>query len=335
MAKRIAGAPLLDNEGNPLDPDFLRQKAVPETTRKSYQHAVQRYLDWGGEPAATPGQIIQYLHAHAGSHNPRTLDAWLAGLGRWHRVMGWTDPTASTDVKEVMRGIRGLRRSPPVKADPLVLEDLLSVTGTLESQLPEIIEAHAQPALATMRLLRDRAILSLGFWGALRASDLADLNREHVRVGQGMITLTLFGKTDRQRLGQNRHIPIGEGEPCPERCLNDWLAVYRPAPGDPLFCVIGNGEDLPSPVRPLSTRAILNLIKDRIASVHPEGEWSAHSLRRGFAVTLGAQLSLRQLMDRGGWKSERVAMEYQVLSEAYRRRKLAGAGQHIDGRLPG
>ena len=88
----------------------------------------------------------------------------------------------------------------------------------------------------SLRELRDRAILLLGFAGAFRRSELVALNVEDIEeTPEGMLVMLRRSKTDQEGLGQVVAITYGTREKtCPVRALKAWLALSQICDG-PLF----------------------------------------------------------------------------------------------------
>ncbi|WP_245280103.1 site-specific integrase [Hyphomicrobium sp. 99] len=181
------------------------------------------------------------------------------------------DPTSSELVKATMRGIRRSRlgfRGDAV-AKPLVRDDLSKVLDVMGSSLADC---------------RDRALLTLGFAGALRRSELVGLDvRDLAAVSEGLVVTLRRSKTDRLNEGRQLGIPHGHSQHCPVTALNLWLGRSAIVTG-PLFRPINRGGSLSD--KRLSGEAVSLIIKQRLAAagIDPTG-YSGHSLRAGFATT--------------------------------------------------
>ena len=73
--------------------------------------------------------------------------------------------------------------------------------------------------------MRDRALLLIGFAGALRRSELVGIAHEDLRFTDAGLVLTLpRSKTDPEGEGASLGIPrYGERDTCPVRALDAWL----------------------------------------------------------------------------------------------------------------
>jgi integrase len=120
-----------------------------------------------------------------------------------------------------MRGIKRTRGCAQREAKPLLRDDLLLV-----------LDATGEG----MKNVRDRALLLIGFAGALRCSELVALDVadiEHVR--RGIVLHLRRSKTDQDGRGQKIAIPYGRTRWCPVAALEAWLAaseitgaIFRP-----------------------------------------------------------------------------------------------------------
>jgi integrase len=142
----------------------------------------------------------------------------------------------------------------------------------------------------TLRDVRDRALLLIGFAGAFRRSELVALNKSDIRrVPQGIIINLRRSKTDQTGKGRQVAIPHGRTRWCPISALDAWFewsgigdaAVFRSINR---HGVIGHGR--------LSAEAASLIIKQRVAATGLDpATYSGHSLRAGF-VTSAAQAGI-------------------------------------------
>ena len=138
---------------------------------------------------------------------------------------------------------------------------------------------------ASARGRRDRALLLIGFAGALRRSELVALRAEDVVTGTNELRLRIRrGKTDKAGEGAEIGLPRGRhAETCPVRAFNDWQAVAKRKAG-PLFRrVSAAGRIGDTALHPDAVRRILGH-RAGLAELELEGfgRLSAHALRVGF-----------------------------------------------------
>lgn len=250
--------------------EFVCNSLAPNTLR-AYTSDLAMFIQWGGRLPAPPQLVAEFLAAHAHSHAPSTLSRYVAAISKVHRVRSLPDPTLAELVKATMRGIRrselGLRNSAVAK--PLMRDDLFMVLDAIGSSLADC---------------RDRALLMLGFAGALRRSELVGLDvRDLNAAPQGLIIGLRRSKTDQLNEGRQLGIPFGNAQVCPVKSLEQWLKRSSIATGS-LFRSINKAGCVSE--KRLSGEAVSLIIKKRLsaAGLDPTG-YSGHSLRVGFATS--------------------------------------------------
>lgn len=155
--------------------------ATRDNTRKAYQGAVHQFeVEWGGFLPATAESVARYLVDHAETLSANTLRQRLAALAQWHLDQGFPDPTKAPIVRKVFEGVQVLHPAQEKRARPLQLEQLEQVDRWLEAAI-EMAKASSDRG-AELRLLRNRALLLLGFWRGSRNDELTRLRAEHVEV---------------------------------------------------------------------------------------------------------------------------------------------------------
>jgi hypothetical protein len=136
-----------------------------------------------------------------------TLKLRAAAIRFLHRAAGLPSPTDTAEVSETMAGIRRDAPNPQKK-----LAATLAVLRELLAPIPDDV-----------RGLRDRALLLVGFAGALRRSELAAiLFSDLERTDQGF-QLTLKRSKGAQTDAVLVPLPYGKTELCPVRALARWL----------------------------------------------------------------------------------------------------------------
>jgi integrase len=132
--------------------------------------------------------------------------------------------------------------------------------------------------------LRDKALILVGFFGALRRSELVGLNVEDVEfVPEGAILTIRKSKTDQE--GRGREVAIGYAkrpELCPVRALQSYIHALGRNTG-PLFVSMRKSQYTHSR---LSTDAVARIVKDYAdrLGLDPR-QFSGLSLRAGFVTT--------------------------------------------------
>ncbi|WP_051092005.1 site-specific integrase [Hoeflea sp. 108] len=219
-------------------------------------------------------------------------------------------------IATVMTGIRNAHAQPPRQKEAILPEDLIAMLETLDR--------------ASLRGLRDRAMLLVGFAGALRRSEIVglDCGRDQTEDGRGWIEffpnkgllVTLRGKTGW------REVEIGRGSSdatCPVIALGTWLEFARIAHG-PLFRrVTGQGKKV-GPDR-LNDQEVARLVKRAALAAGVRGDltevergklFAGHSLRAGLASS--AEIEERYVQKQLGHASAEMTRKYQRRRDRFR-----------------
>ncbi len=210
----------------------------------------------------------------------------------WAEFTGWAaeralqvlpDPCEHARVVAVWEGIRRTHGAPPEQATPLMPPELFHVLDACPTvKTWRTPGRSAEPDLAGAR---DRALLLVGFVAALRRSELAALQVDHVADHPNGLVLTLPRSKTNQTGEQTELVVLpraGNPRRCPVTALQTWLAAAAVATG-PAFRGVGKNNK-PS-ARPLHPESINTLIQNAVAraGIDP-APYSAHSLRAGFVT---------------------------------------------------
>src|ERR1700730_14506024 len=158
-----------------LGPDLaaaidLAKAEKAASTRKAYGTDFRLFREWCEArgvfalPTA-PETVAAYLAAHASTSKASTLGRRVAAIRYAHKLARLALPTDAEGVKATMRGIRRTYGSARIRKAPAVAGKMLGMVATAPDKLVG---------------LRDRALLLVGFGGALRRSgagalDVADV----------------------------------------------------------------------------------------------------------------------------------------------------------------
>jgi len=174
---------------------------------------------------------------------------------------------------------------------------------------------------------RDRALILLGFAGALRRSELVGPDVEDCAFGKDGLTVTLRrSKTDQEGQGRKIGIPYGSNpETCPVRTTQAWIEEAAITTG-PLFRSLNRhgqsqpgrlgGIDVARVVKKLALRAGLDAAK-----------YAGHSLRAGHATGAAmAGASERSIMNQTGHRSLQMVRRYIRDGSLFRENSAAKLG---------
>ncbi|MBE0694627.1 MAG: tyrosine-type recombinase/integrase, partial [Aquamicrobium sp.] len=314
------------------------EAASSANTRRAYAADWKHFSGWcrrQGFSLMPPDPRVVGLYitacasgAAAGDRKPNsvsTIERRLSSLA-WNYAQRGGERLDRRDrhIATVMAGIRNRHAAPPRQKEAILPEDLIAMLETLPR--------------GSLRGLRDRAMLLLGFAGGLRRSEIVglDLGRDQTEDGRGWIEIfpdkgmlvTLRGKTGW------REVEIGRGSSdmtCPVVALRTWLELARIGHG-PLFRrVTGQGRKVGA--GRLNDQEVARLVKRAALAAGvrgdlPEGErgklFAGHSLRAGLASS--AEVDERHVQKHLGHASAEMTRRYQRRRDRFRVNLTKAAG---------
>ena len=302
--------------------------ASSANTRRAYSSDWKHFSSWcrrqGLMPLPPDPQTVGlYITACAsgtvsGNKKPNavsTIERRISSLSWNYSQRGLSLDRRDRHIATVMAGIRNAHGAPPLQKQAILPEDLIAMLETLDR--------------STLRGLRDRAMLLLGFSGGLRRSEIVglDCGRDQTEDGSGWIEIldkgvlvVLRGKTGW------REVEIGRGSSdttCPVATLETWLTFARIAHG-PLFRrVTGQGKKV-GPDR-LNAQEVARLVKRTALAAGVRGDmgesereklFGGHSLRAGLASS--AEVDERYVQKQLGHASAEMTRRYQRRRDRFR-----------------
>jgi len=250
---------------------------------------------WGGTLPATPEQVARYLADHAAMLSMATLARRLAGIRAAHVQRGFPDPTKGDLIRLTFRGIRRRYGKPQRRVAPLRIEHLSTIISVLGNSTRDI---------------RDRALLTLGFAGAFRRSEIAAIQCDSIVGTEQGISITLRrSKTDQENRGRSVVIPKVRGPICPVAALERWMQVSGIKEGTLFRPLTKSGKVR---IEGLSASAVAVIVKQRAMQIGLERTYfSGHSLRAGFATSAAvAGLPVWRIEHQTGHVSDAVLGRY-------------------------
>jgi site-specific recombinase XerC len=303
------------------------RRAKAENTRRAYRAGVRAWCAWCDRHAlsclpADAADIVAFLAAERRSgRKANTIDLRRAAIRYLHFIAGCPVPTAEASVAETVAGIhRDAASSGELPAKKL-------------AATVEILREILAPIGDDLVGLRDRALLLLGFAGALRRSELAAIRVDHLELRERGLRLILpVSKGDRDGKGVNVAIPYGSTALCPVRALKRWQQAAAIADG-PLFRRIWAPPPrggVPRPLTvghdPIDPRTVARIVQARAAAAgYDATALGGHSLKRG-AMTTGMDRGVHptRLKRLGRHKSYAVMDEYLELGDPFDGHPLNG-----------
>ena len=294
-------------------------RARSESTKRAYRADWSDFVGWCEDRAlpalpATPETVALYIAWLATPRDgspglkPSTLSRRLAAISQAHKTAGHESPALRSrePVHSVWAGIvrtRGVARD---KVAPALTPDVVAMVEALP--LVEMVDGSRQLTTASKR---DRALLLVGFAGALRRSELAALEVQDLAFGADGLRLRLRrSKTDQEGQGAVLGLHYGDRPlTCPVRAVQDWLRHVAITAG-PVFRGVDRHGNVSG--QALEGGSVARAVKRAAsrAGLDPTA-YSGHSLRAGFATQAArAGAHERAIMKHTRHKSERVLREY-------------------------
>lgn len=293
------------------------QQSKAENTKRAYRADWEDFSAWcekyrRSALPATPDTVAYYLADRSQDLKTSTLQRRLATIAEAHRAAGVESPTKAAQVKLVWAGIRREKGTAQAHKKPT---------------LTKHIRAMVEHLPATTLGVRDRALVLLGYAGAMRRSELVGLDFTDVGMtDEGLVVVVRKSKTDQTRAGRKIGIPFGEHEEtCPVRAVLAWIEEAEIEEG-PLFRAVNrHGHVMETR---LSDRAVANVVQRSLVAAGKSARgYAAHSLRAGLITQAAmAGVSERAIQDQSGHKSLAVMRRYIRDGSLFRENAAAKVG---------
>lgn len=293
------------------------EKSKAENTRRAYRADWQDFTAWcekyrRSALPASPDTVAYYLADRSQKLKTSTLQRRLATIAEAHRTAGHDLPTRHAQVKLVWAGIRREKGTAQAHMKPVLTKHIrLMVTHLPKSLLG----------------VRDRALILLGFAGALRRSELVGLDVTDLAIGdEGLVVVIRKSKTDQGGEGRKIGIPFGRyEETCPVRAVQAWLEQSGIGAGPVFRSVNKHGHVMEGR---LSDKAVAEVVKrSLVAAGKSARRFAGHSLRAGLITQAAmAGVSERAIQDQSGHKSLTVMRRYIRDGSLFRENAAAKVG---------
>lgn len=274
--------------------DLLHRSRSLATT-KAIRSDIDKFANWchrrgSDHLPATPETVAEWIADLETRSSVASISRYLSSISTVHELGGHDNPTRSELVRLAMRGLRRSAAGTPRKKAPALR--LAQLTELLSSMSPREWSSR-----------RNRAILSVGWCGALRASEICALNIGDVdSTEEGVLIRIRSSKTDQDGLGAIVGVPVS---PLSQIVVDWWFAVIRlygsDNPSAPLFPRIGYSQidrwfPAIGPRHRLSVRSLHKIISKLLETIGLHG--SVHSLRRGMITEAAAAGVSEQIIQR-------------------------------------
>jgi integrase len=309
------------------------EAASSANTRRAYQADWRHFEQWCRLQGLSvfpplPRTVGLYITALASGDRGKgravsTIERRLSAITWNYRQRGMLLDRKDRHIATVLAGIRNSHARPPVQKEAILPEDLIAMLDVLDR--------------GTLRGLRDRAMLLVGFAGGLRRSEITglDLGADQTEDGRGWIEIedkgmlvVLRGKTGW------REVEVGRGSSdatCPVVAVETWIRFARLARG-PLFRRVTDSGRNVGPDR-LNDREVARLVKRAAMAAGVRGDlkeserlerFSGHSLRAGLASS--AEVDERHIQKQLGHSSAEMTRRYQRRRDRFRVNLTKAAG---------
>lgn len=312
------------------------ERSLADGTNAVYARAWALFCDWcrreGLEALpCSSATLAAFLAHHAGPHerparadgtlvsersaglSPSRLEVFRAAVRKEHTLAGWPDPGADPLIGKLLRGVRRARAESGHSRRQVEALTATAQAGGDAATLRLVVAAIDTGAGTTahVRGVRDKALVLVGFAGALRRSELCRLAWGDVTAKAGGVNLRLrLSKTDADAKGQTVGLPRVGGPLCPVEALAAWkrtllAAGHTVGDADPVFRDVDRWGRIAAV--PLHPGTVARIVKRLVAAVPTDGlgddlrrrldpsRHAGHSLRAGFVTT--AALEGRDVID--------------------------------------
>jgi site-specific recombinase XerD len=257
---------------------LIQARAKSPNTIRSYRSDWRVFQAWGrdrGYPIPDPDNLTDpipvplvyaFVAASTQERVPVTVSRHISAIRFWHHQARLSSPTDHPDIRDLLAGHTNSTDYERRQARPVFYDDLRAMVGKLGDSMAD---------------KRSKALLTVGWWGAFRRSELSNLRVADVADDPSGILITLRrSKTDQAGVGRSVALHYHAEDVCPVLHLRDWLRAADRTDGF-VFCGVSRWGH-PSGKR-LNAQIISETVKAAVASIgmNPDG-YSAHSLRAGF-----------------------------------------------------
>jgi integrase len=258
-------------------------KSRSENTKRAYSSDWSEWCAWcqahGHIPLpAAPDVIARYLTFMVRCQSKvSTMSRRLSAIRFAHITAKMASPLDNADLSAVWDGIRRTHSAPPTRALPL--------HPPLLWECVEAIPTTNAEGKVLLAGLRDRAVLLVGFVGALRVSELAAVDVEHIETNEKGLVLHIPRSKVNQTGAIDELVVLPRstiGDRCPVEAIKQWRRATDITTG-PLLR--GLTKSLQPRRNRISTDALNTIVQSAVARTgnDPSG-YSFHSLRAGFVT---------------------------------------------------
>lgn len=242
-----------------------KQASLSPNTWRTYLSMWDKFRTWCDHQQtsylpAKAETIALYLTAIGKEVSFSTLDASIAAIEKAHKERGSAIEGNPQVYRDIRKGIRKTHKEKlKIKQAPaLSVVDLkVALKGLTES----------------VQDIRDKALITLGYWGAFRRSELASITFDNLTFTQEGVIVTLLGSKTSDKLEEIYISKTQDPLVCPVQALKDWIGISKIV-GGPVFRSLLKGGRISE--NQLSGHSVSHIMKRLFGK-----DYSGHSLRRG------------------------------------------------------
>jgi site-specific recombinase XerD len=309
--------------------------AIPDNTRRAYDRNWTQFTRWCDEHGriplpATAETLADYIVRLIGiGLAPNTIDQVIGTIRSKHRRSGHRNQPDTEHTLELLKGYKkewsdaGNRVR---KATPILLDALRAMVDTCDSD--------------TIKGVRDRALLLLGFNMMARRSELAGLDLADVPEvpEEGISAYIRSSKTDQAAQGVEVPIPYGQhAETDAVRATRAWreLLAEHDVTNGALFRPVDRHGRLPHEANAagrladrLSGKAVNLVVQQRAKLAGLSEHYTAHGLRSGAATSAyAAGIPVSAIAIHGRWSEKSpVVLGYLRAVDKWKNNPMKGIG---------
>jgi len=268
-----------------------KMKPHSDSTTRTYSYCLERWYKWSHSDDNTHwnhGELEDHIGGFVSSMGNRKIS--VATISQHICALCWlfgSDRVRTPTIREQLSRYAYQNGRPANKAKAIGIEELKALVNATRSQ-------------------RNKALLSIGWAGALRASEIVAIRRSDLSEATDGFELQIRrSKTDQRGKGKIIPLPyyhLGHADICPARNLETYLLrqadlIEEPPAEDRIF--------------PVCTKTITRIICRASYLAKLPASYSSHSLRRGLATTAARNgVDDRTIMRHGRWRSRDVVDGY-------------------------
>lgn len=273
----------------------MLQGAYAQSTVDAYYRDFCVFVQWcdctGIDPLPRDaGDIAAFLDEQSKIKAAATVRRYAVSIGKIHRLLNFDDPTKSEVVRLALRRTQRAAVAPQRQSLGLTRDDVNTIVAMRHRSL---------------RHLRDAAMISVGFDGLMRRSEIVALKVCDVECsdGEAVRIVVRRGKTD--QLARGRVVWLTSTS---AKVLSEWIETR--GGGRFLFGAVYGGAVIDRSLNPVSVQRAIEFCLKEIG--HEECHcYTGHALRVGAAqelLKLGRDTA--GIMRAGGWKSTSALARY-------------------------